>query len=249
MPLLKINTGFIRLRFDEMYRLKSPGRWQEYPHFSAEEMVSLSMRSVFFSSGEHKIIIDPGPGTYIADDFPDYDFHKLVDVRLALREGGINPNDITDIFLTHLHFDHCGGIFHKEGQVLVPSFPLARIHYSRRQAGAVLDPDEFGRDSFLPDWENLVASRNVVLYEKGEKPDFLTDVFMSDGHTDGMMIPVFESAGQEYAFLSDLIPTALNEDPEVVSMFDRDPALLAREKMIFFEKIKERSPGFVYFHD
>ena len=249
MSLIKINTGYIRLRFDEMYRLKSPGRWQDYPHFSGEEMVNLAMRAAFFSSGKHKVIIDPGPGAYIADYFPDYDFRELIDIRLALKKVGIEPLEITDIFLTHLHFDHCGGVFHKEGQGLVPSFPGARIHYSRRQAEAVLNPDEFENDSFLPDWENLVASRNIVLHEIDQKPDFLTDVFLSDGHTDGMMIPIFESEGYEYAFLSDLIPTALNEDPEVVSMFDRDPALLAREKMMFFEKVKERFPGFIYFHD
>ncbi len=107
----------------------------------------------------------------------------------------------------------------------------------------------FEKDSFLPDWENLVASRNIILYEKDQKPGFLTDVFISHGHTDGMMIPFFESEGQEYTFLSDLIPTALNEDPEVVSVFDRDPALLAREKMMFIEKNKDRPPGYIYFHD
>ncbi len=100
MALIKLNTGSIRLRFDEMYRLKSPGRWQEYPHFSAEEFVSLAMRAAFFSTGKHKIIIDPGPGVYIADYFPDYDFRGLVDIRLALKEEGIEPGEITDIFLS-----------------------------------------------------------------------------------------------------------------------------------------------------
>jgi hypothetical protein len=64
-----------------------------------------------------------------------------------------------------------------------------------------------------------------------------------------MLIPIFRIGLQEFAFLSDLIPTTLNDEPDIVSVYDRDPALLVREKMLFLEKMVQKDAGFIYFHD
>jgi glyoxylase-like metal-dependent hydrolase (beta-lactamase superfamily II) len=249
MELIRINTGSLRLDFNEMYRPKPPGSWLDFPSIDPKGSIMLAMRAVLFIYMDRKILIDPGPGYYIEEFFPGYKFQRLKNISEELQKMGLNPNDVTDIFLTHLHFDHCGGIFHKVGGKLEPAFPNAVIHCSKLQNEIAGKPDSFEKDAFLPIWDKLAQSLDIKLYEKEEKPEFLTEVFVSNGHTEGMLIPIFRIGLQEFAFLSDLIPTALNDEPDIVSVYDRDPALLGREKMLFLEKMVQKDAGFIYFHD
>ena len=166
--------------------------------------------------------------------FSDFQYGKLYDPAEYLIKINLSPADITDVFLTHLHFDHCLAVFSFSEEKAVPSFPKARIHVSRKQMDYIRNLPKEEYDSFLPGFDKLLLDNyKVFQYEEGEKPGFVKDLFFSDGHTPGMMIPFIEMNKETMVFASDLFPAKDNLEMNVVSGYDRNPKLLMDEKMLF----------------
>jgi len=210
----------------------------------------IALRGLYFESEGHKVVIDPGPGRWIESFFPGYHFRDLNDATTLLDEAGYDHGAVTDIFLTHLHFDHCAGIFAQKGDHLIPAFPNANLYLSASQFKLIDHPSEEERDSFLPGFNKLVNKYyNVILCDKADNVSYLDDIIFSDGHTRGMMLPVFSVDNESYIYATDLIPTKRNMTPEIVSGYDNDPELLYREKLSFFETWGRSGKRLIFFHE
>ncbi len=220
------------------------------PESLLEEKSSLALRGLYFEKGRQKVILDPGPGKWISTFFPGYRFSSLRNACDLVEKEGIPPGRITDIVLTHLHFDHCAGIFIQEGELLLPAFPGAMLHISRAQIDLVDHPSTDEKDSFLPGFTQLIHKYyDVNLCDEQTVPAFLDDLIFSNGHTKGMILPVFTHEGRKYIYVSDLIPTQANLIPEVVSGYDTDPELLFREKLEFFSTHGTTDCQVIFFHE
>ena len=216
----------------------------------ADGEISLALRGLYFEKGGHKVVLDPGPGSWIPAYFPGYRFSTLRDARNIIEKKGIEAAAVTDVFLTHLHFDHCAGIFLEENDLLVPAFPGATIHISNLQVEEMENPSPAEKDSFLPGFIRLIRKYyDIALFDGNDLPGFLDHIILSNGHTRGMMIPVFSSNGERYIYVSDLVPTVLNMKTSVVSGYDTDPYMLYREKLSFFSEYGGKGYHLIFFHE
>lgn len=210
----------------------------------------IALRGLYFEMNGHKVVIDPGPGRWIESFFPGYHFSNLNDATAIMDEAGYDYGAVTDIFLTHLHFDHCAGIFAQKGDHLVPAFPGANLYLSASQFKLIENPSEEERGSFLPGFNRLINRYyNVILCDETNKLSYLDDIIFSDGHTRGMMLPVFSIGNESYIYATDLIPTKMNMTPEIVSGYDNDPELLYREKLAFFDTWGRSGNRLIFFHE
>jgi glyoxylase-like metal-dependent hydrolase (beta-lactamase superfamily II) len=206
--------------------------------------------ALYLQQENERIIFDPGPGSYAARAFPGYQYAELRDPDDYLKQVSCQTFEITDIFLTHLHFDHCLALFSFENEKSVPVFPNARIHVSRKQRDYVNDLPVEEYDSFLFGFDKLLQDNYTVCrYEEGEKPGFVKELFFSDGHTPGMMIPTLEIKNEILIFASDLFPGRVNLEMDMVSDYDQNPKLLRMEKIQFINKLKMPNSRFIFFHD
>ena len=220
------------------------------PEIPGRGQSALAMRGLYFKAGDSKVLLDPGPGKWIGSFFPGYHFSGLHNAFDLLKNEGIVAEEITDIFLTHLHFDHCAGVFIREGQILRPAFPGATLHLSREQYDLIGDPSDEEKDSFLPGFTQLIDKYYKISFcEKARVPLFLDDIIFSHGHSRGMALPVFHVAGKKYIYVSDLIPTCLHLERRIVSGYDTDPSLLFVEKEAFLDTFTGRGYSIILFHE
>ena len=248
--MIFIEAGNIIVDTHTMYITVKSGDDASDAVIPVSEESSVSMRGLYCELNGKKVLFDPGPGKWIGSFFPGYHFSSLRNAGNILADEGLNSEDVTDIFLTHLHFDHCAGIFKKKGDLLLPSFPGATLHMSRSQYHQIEKPSQEEKDSFLPGFNRLISKYyDAVYYEEGEHPDFLEDVIISDGHSRGMMLPVISDNGNRYIYVSDLIPTTVNLNPAIVSGYDTNPEVLYREKLDFFSQYKDSNYRLILFHE
>jgi glyoxylase-like metal-dependent hydrolase (beta-lactamase superfamily II) len=206
--------------------------------------------ALYLQNKDSRIIFDPGPGSFAPKAFPGYRYADIRDPDQYLKNIPCQSSDITDVFITHLHFDHCLALFTFKDKGVTPTFPNAIIHVSCKQMNYLGNLPEEEYDSFLPGFNKLLlANYNVNLYEEGEKPDFVDDLFFSDGHTPGMMIPTLKIKDEKLIFASDLFPGKVNLEIDMVSDYDQNTELLRKEKKQFMNKLKRPDSRFVFFHD
>ncbi len=248
--MLYLEGGTINVDPGTMYHVVTDSETVEPAGILDQGPSELALRGLYFGKKGHRVIIDPGPGNWIQGFFPGYGFSSLSDAGETLRKNGLDPYSVTDVVLTHLHFDHCAGVFIQQDDLLLPAFPRATIHISRQQIELIDHPQDNEKDSFLPGFSRLIRKYyDISLYEGTDIPPFFDEVFFSDGHTRGMMSPVFSVEGKSYIYVSDLVPTYKNLNLKIVSGYDTDPFKLYTEKAEFFRRFENSDYRLIFFHE
>jgi glyoxylase-like metal-dependent hydrolase (beta-lactamase superfamily II) len=206
------NIANFRVDGGAMFGVVPKVLWSRVCSANEDNLIVLALRSLLVETGGHTILVDTGWG-----DKQDEKFFRHVHLHggEGLVEGlaarGYGSENITDVFLTHLHADHCGGaILRKPGDnTFIPAFPNATIHISRTQWEWALKNNLREADSFLE--ENILPLGDCghlnLVDEEGELfPGF--SVIICNGHTPGLMLPVIEYKGKTIIYTGDLIPTA-----------------------------------------
>jgi len=218
--------------------------------------VLCSIRSLLILAGNHKILIDTGVGTLISREILDhYDYRSKGDWKALLEPHDLSPSDITDVILTHLHFDHCGGSVRLlpgssgPGEVAL-TFPnaihwISRVQWQWAQNRVEREPDSFFEHTFLPVHE----SGKLRLVEKESEIIEGISVRFFHGHTRGLMIPVIHTGTETIVFAGDLIPTSVHLDPEIGMTYDRDSKLVREEKEGFLAEIKSHDWKLLFQHE
>ena len=241
MKLYPINTGYFKLDGGAMFGVVPKSIWQRTNPTDNNNMCDWAMRSLLIEDGDRLMLIDTGMGTKQSDKFFGY-YYLFGDDSLdrSLAKHGFNRDDITDVFLTHLHFDHCGGSiqWNKNKTGYEPAFKNAKFWSNQRHWKWATEPNGREKASFLT--ENILPIKESgQLNFLDDSNQFLTnafsdiDVFFANGHTDAQMIPHIKYKGQTLVFMADLLPSVGHIPLPYVMGYDTRPLLTLSEKEQF----------------
>jgi glyoxylase-like metal-dependent hydrolase (beta-lactamase superfamily II) len=251
MKLKSIETGNFKLDGGAIFGVVPKSLWNKVYPADENNMINLSMRSLLIDDGKNKILIDNGLGTKLDPKFASYYFLNGDDsLEKSLKNAGYQFEDITDVIITHLHFDHCGGsVLNKNGRLL-PAFPNAVYHISRAQWKTANNPNQREKASFLK--ENFLP-----LYDSGQI-NFIDDnieilpnieIRLFNGHTEGLIVPFIKYNDKTIVYITDLIPTVANLPLSWITAYDIYPLVAMHEKELLLKEAVERNYILFFEHD
>ena len=203
-----------------------------------------AMRSLIIEDGDKLILIDTGIGNKQTDKFfSHYHLHGDDSLKSSIIKSGYSLDDVTDVILTHLHFDHCGGAVkwkNNERKILEPVFKNATYWSNKNHWNWAMKPNPREKASFLRNNISPIEESGQLKFieKKGQltKNVFQNiDVFFADGHTESQMIPIINYNGQKIAFMADLLPSIGHIPLPYVMGYDTRPLKTLEEKSIFLE--------------
>ncbi len=239
MNLEVINTGFFKLDGGAMFGVVPKSIWNKLNPSDSNNMCNWAMRCLLIEDGNQLILIDNGLGTKQDDKFFSYYFLNGDDTLVnSLHKAGFKQTDVTDMFLTHLHFDHCGGGISRVGKKLELTFPNARYwsnedHWLWATQPNAREKASFLRENILPMQES--GQLNFVDVKEAS-PFSQMDIFFASGHTDRMMIPKIKYKDKTICFMADLLPSSHHVPLPYVMGYDTRPLLTMQEKELFLNE-------------
>jgi glyoxylase-like metal-dependent hydrolase (beta-lactamase superfamily II) len=253
MKLELLETGYFYADGGAMFGAVPKATWRRRYPVNEQNGCVLAMRSLLVTTGSGRIVlIDNGAGNKHLKQFSYYKFFDLVDLNEALAKRGISPGQITDVVLTHLHFDHCGYTTYKDGRSgeLRLSFPDATHWVSRKQWENCLQPNPLEKDSLLIENIRPVNDAGKLLLMDEDTclcPGIHLRLY--DGHTPGQLVPYIQTAGRTVVFAGDVIPLAASVSPEWISAYDTFPVTSYYEKVRLLEEAAHEKQAVIYCHD
>ncbi|WP_440120265.1 MBL fold metallo-hydrolase [Tenacibaculum sp. Ill] len=253
MRIYPIETGNFKLDGGAMFGVVPKTIWQKTNPADENNMISMGMRCMLIEDGDRLTLIDTGIGNKQSDKFFGY-YYLYGDFSLdtSLAKYGFHRDDITDVFLTHLHFDHCGGAiqWNKDRTGYEPAFKNARFWSNQRHWDWAVHPNAREKASFLKE--------NILPIEESGQLNFLHlnakdyvgfDVLFKDGHTEKQMLPKIECQGKTLVFMADLLPTAGHVPLPYVMGYDTRPLLTLKEKEAFLNEAADKEFYLFLEHD
>lgn len=245
MKIYPIETGNFKLDGGAMFGVVPKVIWQRTNPADANNLIEMSMRCMLIEEGDRLILIDTGLGNKQSDKFFGY-YHLFGDFTLdnSLKKIGFHRDDITDVFLTHLHFDHCGGAiqWNKDKTFYEPAFKNATFWSNENHWKWATKPNAREKASFLKEnihpMESSGQLKFVPLNNKRilKNSELGFDIFLADGHTEKQMLPMITYQGKTIVFMADLLPTIGHIPLPYVMGYDTRPLLTLDEKKLFLDK-------------
>jgi glyoxylase-like metal-dependent hydrolase (beta-lactamase superfamily II) len=253
MNLHTIDTGLFKLDGGAMFGVVPKSIWQKSNPADANNMCTWAMRCLLIEDGNRLILIDTGIGNKQDEKFlSHYYLHGDDTLERSLAVKGFSKDDITDVFLTHLHFDHCGGAIVREGEKLVPAFKQAVYWSNEKHWDWAVNPNDREKASFLKD--NILPlqeSGQLKFIEEHEGIEFQEGfkVRFAFGHTDAMMLPQLTYKDQTIIYAADLLPSAGHIPLPYVMAYDMFPLQTLKEKKAFLEEAAAKNYILYLEHD
>ncbi|MDX5339947.1 MAG: MBL fold metallo-hydrolase [Cyclobacteriaceae bacterium] len=240
MELYTVNTGFFKLDGGAMFGVVPKTLWSRTNAADENNLCTWAMRCLLAVDGNRVVLIDNGIGDkQDAKFFSHYYLHGDDSLQKSLHRLGVNFTDITDMFLTHLHFDHCGGgiKYGSHGQYEL-TFPRATYWSNSAHWNWATQPNPREKASFLE--ENILPMQDhgVLKFADLEKKSLFEgfDFITVDGHTDKQMLPKMTYKGRTVIFMADLLPSVGHIPLPYVMGYDTRPLLTLQEKQAFLEE-------------
>ena len=241
MNLYPINAGNFKLDGGAMFGVVPKSLWQKTNPSDSDNLIDLTARCLLIESGSRLILVDAGMGDKQSEKFFSY-YKPWGDDSLvkSINSAGFSIDEITDVFLTHLHFDHCGGAtVLNNNNVSVPLFKNAKYWSNKNHWDWAISPNSREKASFLK--ENLIPieESGQLCFLDVKSPGFNHydelgfDVLFVDGHTEKQMIPKVSYNGKEVVFMADLLPTAGHIPLPYIMGYDVRPLTTLEEKRSF----------------
>ncbi len=251
MTLHSLDTGLFKLDGGAMFGVVPRVMWEKLVPPDARNLCTWAMRCLLIADGDRLTLVDTGIGTKQDPKFfAHYDLHGDVSLLGSLAKLGAGPEDITDVFLTHLHFDHVGGAVQRDGDQLYPTFPRATYWSNRRHWQWATEPNAREKASFLTEnIQPILASGQLQFVEDGGLPSSIAEVIHVDGHTDQMMLPVMRYKGRTLVYCADLLPSHAHLPLPYVMGYDTRPLLTLTEKAAFLDRAAAEDWILVFEHD
>jgi glyoxylase-like metal-dependent hydrolase (beta-lactamase superfamily II) len=253
MKLYTINTGFFKLDGGAMFGVVPKTLWSKTNPADENNLCTWAMRCLLVEDEGRLILIDNGIGDKQDAKFMGhYYLHGNDTLDKSLAKHGFHRDDITDMFLTHLHFDHCGGSIIREGEELVPAFKNATYWSNEQHWSWAVYPNDREKASFLK--ENIlpiqqsgrlkfVETRDGVQFSKNMRVRF------AYGHTDAMMLPQIYYKDKTIVYMADLLPSTGHIPLPYVMAYDMFPLKTLTEKKLFLEEAAEQEYILYLEHD
>lgn len=240
MKLYSINTGYFKLDGGAMFGVVPKTIWNKINPSDELNMCRWAMRSLLIEDGNRLILVDNGIGNKQSEKFfSNFFLHGDDTLDTSLARLGFHRNDITDIILTHLHFDHCGGSieWNSTSNSYRPAFLNARFWSNELHWDWAMNPNVREKASFLK--ENFVPiqeSGQLEFIREGESPFERIELLFVNGHTEAQMIPVVQYKNTKIVFCADLCPSVGHIKPNYVMAYDVRPLDSMRERQMVMEK-------------
>ena len=252
MNLHVIDTGHFKLDGGAMFGVVPKALWNRHQPADEKNRCTWAMRCLLIEAHGRVILIDTGMGNKQGDKFRShFEPHGEGDLLASIARAGYTREEITDVVLTHLHFDHCGGAVQKRPNGdLELTFPNA-IHWSEENHWKwATDPNPRERASFLK--ENILPIKESgMLKFVNDDTEIIPELWfaIADGHTHGMLIPHLEIGEETLVFMADLLPSPTHIPLAWVMGYDIDPLQTIREKEAFLAEAAENNFILFYEHD
>ncbi|MFM7668044.1 MAG: MBL fold metallo-hydrolase [Bacteroidota bacterium] len=257
MQIHTLNTGFFKLDGGAMFGVVPKTIWQKTNPADEFNMCTWAMRSLLIEDGNQLILVDTGIGNKQSDKFfSHYFLHGTDSLDGNLQKLGFSKDDITDVFLTHLHFDHCGGSieWNESKSGYRPAFKNATFWSTENHWEWATKPNPREKASFL--------SENILPIQESGQLKFLQrdgnftkdclpnmDVLFVDGHTESMMIPHIKHKGKTIVFMADLLPSVGHIPLPYVMGYDTRPLITLSEKESFLNRAADEEFILFFEHD
>jgi glyoxylase-like metal-dependent hydrolase (beta-lactamase superfamily II) len=251
MRVLPIHTGNFKLDGGAMFGVVPKVIWNKLVPANENNLCNWSMRCLLVEIEDRKILIDTGIGNKQSEKFyGHYDLNGDDSLMGSLASNGISADQITDVLLTHLHFDHCGGAIIKQDDALLPQFPNAIYHLTESHWNHANNPNDRERASFLP--ENFMLLKELGLLNFVNEGDMIADcieIKVFNGHTFGMIAPIIHWGSIKLMYMADLIPAAAHIPVNYVMGYDIQPLITMDEKRSLLPWLESEQIWLVFEHD
>lgn len=271
MKLYAINAGYFKLDGGAMFGVVPKSIWNKLNAADANNMCSWALRCLLIEDEGKLILVDNGMGDkQDAKFFGHYYLHGDDTLDKSLAAHGFTKDDITDVFLTHLHFDHCGGSIVREGDALVPAFKNATYWSNKKHWNWATHPNDREKASFLK--ENILpieASGKLKFLDVSDESSVVSTApvnektltthaspltpnvsfFTVHGHTDAMMLPKINYKGKTIVYMADLLPSVGHMPLPYVMGYDMFPLTTLHEKKVFLNEALDNDYILFFEHD
>jgi len=263
MKLYSINTGYFKLDGGAMFGVVPKLIWNKLNPADDKNLCTWALRCLLIEDNKRLILVDNGNGTKQDEKFfSHYYLHGEDTLGKSLSKHGFHPDDITDVFLTHLHFDHCGGSIIRKNDQLIPAFKNAVYWSNEKHWNWATNPNEREKASFLK--ENILPIRESgqLKFIPAPQPSITglspsSDSLLGDnisirfvyGHTEGMMLPQIWYKNKNIVFMADLFPSVGHLPIPYVMAYDMFPLTTLHEKKSFLDDALREEYILFFEHD
>ena|SRR5436190_6567707 len=271
MKLYTINTGYFRLDGGAMFGVVPKSIWNKINPSDENNMCNWALRCLLIEDGNRLILVDNGIGDKQDEKFFSYYYlHGDDTLDTSLAKYGFTKDDITDVFLTHLHFDHCGGSIVRSGEKLIPAFKNATYWSNKTHWDWAVHPNDREKASFLK--ENILPIKEsgqlkYIEHRFDNKTDTVglqanikvqlpsipftenVSVRFVSGHTQAMMLPQIKYQGKTIVYMADLLPSSGHIPLPYVMAYDMFPLTTLQEKKSFLQEAVETNYILFFEHD
>jgi len=268
MKLYSINTGYFKLDGGAMFGVVPKSIWNKINPADENNMCNWALRCLLIEDANRLILVDNGIGDKQDEKFFSYYYlHGDDTLDKSLAKYGFNRDDITDMFLTHLHFDHCGGSIIRVGEKLISAFKNAKYWSNQKHWDWAVKPNAREKASFLK--ENILpieesgqlkmVNSDPDSYREsivnGRLPEISSEIIpelsirIVNGHTEAMMLPQVNYKGKTIVYMADLLPSHGHIPIPYIMAYDMFPLTTLNEKISFLKEAVEKDYILFFEHD
>src|ERR1700744_1410334 len=253
MTLHTIDTGFFKLDGGAMFGVVPKSIWNKTNPADENNLCTWALRCLLIEDKGRLILVDTGIGNKQDEKFfSHYYLHGDATMDSSLAKYGFHRDDITDVFLTHLHFDHVGGAVVRDGDKLIPTFKNATYWSSQKHWDWAVNPNDREKASFLK--ENILPiqeSGQLKFVDDNCNVNFTDNINVkfAYGHTESMMLPLINYKGKQLLYMADLLPSVGHLPMPYVMAYDMFPLKTLTEKKIILQEALEKEYILYLEHD
>lgn len=252
MEIFAIETGYFKLDGGAMFGAVPKTIWNRNYPADENNLNRWAMRSMLIKKGNRLILVDTGIGDKQSEKFFSFLYlHGVDSLQKSIQKLGYTTDDITDVILTHLHFDHVGGAVKRDANGnFVPTFKNATYWSTKSHWEWAVNPNPREKASFL--------SENIFPIQQAEQLKFIDsnnlgikelELLVVNGHTEGQIIPIVAYKNQKVAFMADLVPSLGHLSVAYIPSYDTRPLISMDEKESFYQKALKEDIVLFFQHD
>jgi len=251
MELELINTGYFKLDGGAMFGVVPKSLWSRTNPADSNNLCSWAMRSLIIKDGNRSFVVDSGMGDKQSDKFfGHYYLHGNDSLAKGLRKADLGFDEVTGAFLTHLHFDHCGGGVKRVDDKLIPTFSKAIYWSNKAHWKWATEPNPREKASFLAEnIKPMQESGQLKFVETSGDNRLPFSIITVDGHTEKQMLPKLNYKGKTLVFMADLLPSVGHIPLPYVMGYDTRPLLTMNEKQAFLSEAADNGYVLILQHD